>query len=168
VVTGKIKKEAVTAGKIKNGAVTTGKLADLAVTTAKLGEAAATSGKIAKDAVTNEKIAANAVTTTKIANGSVTASKLGAITVQTEKSAVAAGVGGSANVDCPVGQRAISGGGAWNTFNKELSFLSTRPIRSSADTEQMADGEVAGGWRASGFNGTGVADAILVWVLCAE
>jgi hypothetical protein len=168
VVTGKIKKEAVTAGKIKNGAVTTGKLADLAVTTAKLGEAAATSGKIAKDAVTNEKIAANAVTTTKIANGSVTASKLGPITVQTETASVPTGGNGSVNVDCPPGQRAISGGGSWDVFAAELFFLATRPIRSSADTGQMADGEVAGGWRASGRNNTGGPVDILVWVLCAE
>ncbi len=78
--------------------------------------------------------------------------KLGSITVQTETVAVPKETSGSANVDCPAGQRAISGGGAWDTFTKGLSFLSSRPIRSSADNAQMADGEVAGGWRSSGFN----------------
>jgi hypothetical protein len=178
IKTGKIVKEAVTAGKIKkaavtesrlaDGAVTTNKLADNAVTTPKVAADAVTTAKIANDAVTAEKIAANAVTGTKIANGVVTASKLGPITVQTETVPVGAGVGGSANVDCPAGQRAISGGGAWNTFNKDLSFLSTRPIRNSIDNGQMGDGEVAGGWRASGFNAAAGADAILVWVLCIE
>jgi hypothetical protein len=177
IKTGKIVKEAVTAGKIKNAAITTGKLAgaavtneklaDNSVTTTKIAKEAVSSEKIAKEAVTAEKIAANAISAAKIANGSISANKLGPITVQTETVAVPKEADGSANVDCPAGQRAISGGGAWNTFNKELSFLSSRPIRSSADNGQMADGEVAGGWRASGHNGTTAPDAILVWVLCA-
>ena len=157
VKTGKIVKEAVKAGKLAKGAVTTEKIADLAVTTPKL----------ANDAVTNEKIAANAITGAKIANGTVSASKLGAITVQTETASVPNGGNGSVNVDCPVGQRAISGGGSWNVFEANLFFLATRPIRNSADVGQMADGEVAGGWRASGRNTTGVPVDILVWVLCA-
>jgi len=126
------------------------------------------SGKLAKDSVLTDKIAPDAVTTGKIAGGAVTAEKIGAITVQTEKSTVNAEVGGSANVNCPAGQRAISGGGAWSTFSKDLSFLSTRPIRSAADNGQMSDGQVAGGWRASGQNESVSADSILVWVLCIE
>lgn len=168
IKTGKIVKEAVTAGKIKKAAVNESRLADGAVTTNKLADNAVTTPKIAKDAVSAEKIAANAVTTAKILNGAVSSAKLGAITVQTEQASVGAGVGGSANVDCPAAQRAISGGGAWNVFSKDLLFLSSRPIRSSADTGQMADGEVANGWRTSGFNNTGVAQIILVWVLCAS
>lgn len=168
IKTGKIVKEAVVTGKIKNGAVNEAKLADAAVTTAKLADNAVTAPKIAKDAVTSEKIAANAVTTAKILNGAVSSAKLGAITVQTEQASVGAGVGGSANVDCPAGQRAISGGGAWGIFSKDLLFLSSRPIRSSADNGQMADGQVANGWRTSGFNNTGAAATILVWVLCAS
>jgi hypothetical protein len=178
VLTGKIKKEAVTAGKIKNAAITTGKLAaggvtneklaDNAVTSTKIAKEAVTSEKIAKDAVTAEKIAANAITAAKIANGSISANKLGAITVQTETVAVPKETSGSANVDCPAGERAISGGGAWNEFIKGLSFLSSRPIRSSTDNAQMADGEVAGGWRSSGFNESPTTGtSILVWVLCA-
>ena len=178
IKTGKIVKEAVTAGKIKKGAVTesriadnavtNGKIADNAVTTTKIAKDAVTAEKIAKEAVTNEKIAANAVTGAKIANGTISSSKLGAITVQTERAVITAGTGGSANVDCLAGQRAISGGGAWDLFSKELSFLSTRPIRNSGDTEQMADNEVAGGWRASGFNETAASHEIIVWVLCAS
>jgi trimeric autotransporter adhesin len=156
------------ANQIKANAITTGKIKKAAVTASKLKDGSVTNTKIADNAVTTGKIADSAVTGAKIASGAVTASKLGAITVQTAKQAVAASAGDSANVDCPAGQRAISGGGAWNTFNKDLSFLSTRPIRSSTDTGQMANGEVAGGWRASGFNATGAPDTILVWVLCAQ
>jgi hypothetical protein len=186
VKTGKIVKEAVTAGKIKNGAVNESKLADGAVTTNKVADNAVTSLKIAKDAVTEAKIAKDAVTTEKIAkdavtaekiakevvsaeklaNGSVTAGKLAAITVQTESVVVGAGGSGSANVACPAGQRAISGGGAWDTFNKDLSYLSTRPIVSLANLNAMTDGQVPGGWRSSGTNGTGANASIQVWVLC--
>ncbi|MGC1851396.1 MAG: hypothetical protein WA687_03025 [Solirubrobacterales bacterium] len=178
IKTGKIVKEAVTAGKIKkaavnesrlaDGAVTTNKLADNAVTTPKIAADAVTTAKIAKEAVTNEKIAANAVTDANIANGAISANKLGAITVQTETATVATGGDGSANVECPAGQRAISGGGAWDIFAANLSFLSTRPIRSVLDNGQMADGEVALGWRASGHNASGSPVDILVWVLCAS
>ena len=168
IKTGKIVKEAVTKGKIKNGAVSESKLADGAVTTNKIADNAVTTPKIAKDAVTTEKIAANAINNAKIGNGALSANKLAGITVQTESASVAAGAGGSANVDCPAGQRAISGGGAWNIFSKDLLYLSSRPIKSTADVTQMADGEVAGGWRASGFNNTGAAQLILVWVLCAS
>lgn len=168
ITTGKIKKEAVAAGKIKTGAVTTDKLASSAVTSDKIADNAVTTNKIANNAVTTAKIADNAVTGVKIANGSISASKLGPITVQTETASVANNADGSANVDCPAGQRAISGGGAWDVFATGLSFLSSRPIRSSADPGQMADGEVAGGWRASGHNTSGAPVGILVWVLCAQ
>jgi hypothetical protein len=169
VKTGKIAKEAVTAGKLKKGAVTETKLADGAVTTNKIADNSVTTGKIVNDAVTAEKIASNAITEAKIANGAVSASKLGVITVQTETAPVPKESSNSANVDCPAGQRAISGGGAWNDFLKGLSFLSTRPIKSSADTAQMADGEVAGGWRSSGTNeNTTTGTSIVVWVLCIQ
>lgn len=186
VKTGKIVKEAVTAGKIKNGAVleskigdaavTTNKLADNAVTTPKIANDAVNGDKIAKDAVNTDEIAKNAVTAEKIANevvsaeklanGSVTAGKLAAITVQTESVVVAPGGNGSANVACPADQRAISGGGAWDTFNKDLSYLSTRPIVSLANVNAMTAGQVPGGWRSSGTNGTGANASIQVWVLC--
>lgn len=168
ITTGKIKKEAVAAGKLKAGAVATGKIAKDAVTSEKIADNAVTTTKIADSAVTTAKIADNAVTAAKIANGSISASKLGAITVQTETAPVAKESSASVNVDCPAGQRAISGGGAWNEFIKGLSFLSSRPIRSSIDNGQMADGEVAGGWRTSGFNESASATSILVWVLCAQ
>jgi hypothetical protein len=96
IVTGKIKKEAVTEGKIKsgaigttrlaNGAVTAGKLAtgavganqlaDGAVTAAKLGGNAVGNGNIADGAVNGTKITDGAVTSGKIANGAVTPDKL--------------------------------------------------------------------------------------------
>jgi len=164
----KLANDAVSTDKIANDAVNTDKIANDAVSTDKIGTDAVTTGKIANDAVTADKIAANAVTTAKILNGAVDANKLGAITVQTESFAIPPAQGNSANVDCPAGQRAISGGGAWDEFNNSLSFLSTRPIRSTADVFVMADGEVPGGWRASGFNGTGATHSILVWVLCLE
>jgi hypothetical protein len=164
----KLKKNSVATAKIVNQAVRTNKVANGAIVTDKLGDAAVTTDKLGDAAVTTDKLGDLAVTTGKVANASISAGKLSSITAQTESSAVGANSGGSANVDCPAGQRAISGGGAWNTFSKNLVFLSTRPIRSSADTGQMADGEVAGGWRASGYNDTGVADSILVWVLCIE
>jgi hypothetical protein len=175
---GKLAKNAIATNRLRDGVVSTDKIADQAVTGGKLADLAVTTGKIADDAVTSDKIATEAVITgkiakesvlaDKIANGAVTGGKLGSITVQTEKSTVNANSGGSANVDCPAGQRAISGGGAWNTFSKDLSFLSTRPIRSSADVGQMSDGQPLGGWRASGFNESALADAILVWVVCIE
>jgi hypothetical protein len=188
VTAAKVKKEAITAAKIKNGAVNAAKLAAGAVGTTQLDKAAVTGEKLAANAVTGEKLADNSVTSTKIANnavigtkiadnavtstkiaaGSVTASKLGPITVQTETATVATGGNGSVNVDCPAGQRAISGGGSWDVFEANLFFLATRPIRSSADVGQMADGEVPGGWRASGRNTTGAPVNILVWVLCIE
>jgi hypothetical protein len=178
ITTGKIKKEAVAAGKIKGGAVTTGKLADAAVTSEKVADNAVINTKIADKAVSNSKLGDSAVTlgkianeavaSAKLANGAVTASKLGTITVQTETAPVAKEASASVNVDCPAGQRAISGGGAWNEFIKGLSFLSSRPIRSSVDNGQMADGEVAGGWRTSGFNESTTPTSILVWVLCLE
>jgi len=165
---GKLAKNAIATNRLRDGVVATGKIADLAVTTDKLVDDAVTSDKIGTEAVTTGKIAKEAVLADKIANGAVTGGKLGSITVQTEKSAVGANSGGSANVDCPAGQRAIAGGGAWNTFSKDLSFLSTRPIRNSADTGQMSDGQALGGWRASGYNESASADAILVWVVCIE
>jgi hypothetical protein len=168
VATNRIRDNAVTAEKIPNGAIVTDKIGDAAVTSGKLAKDSVLTDKIADEAVTTGKIAKEAVLADKIANGAVTGGKIGAITVQTEKVTVLANSGGSANADCPAGQRAISGGGAWNTFNKELSFLSTRPIRSSADVGQMSDGQAPGGWRASGYNESALADAILVWVVCIE
>jgi hypothetical protein len=168
VTSAKIKNNAVTASKIKDAAVTNTKIADGSVTNGKLADGSVTSTKLADNSVTSTKIVDNAVTSAKIAAGSVTASKLGPITVQTEAAPVAKESAASVNVDCPAGQRAISGGGAWNEFIKGLSFLSSRPIRSSADVGQMADGEVAGGWRTSGFNESTTPTSILVWVLCAQ
>jgi hypothetical protein len=178
VKTGKIVKEAVAEGKIKNGAVTENKIGDNAVTTNKIAELGVTTGKLANDAVDNGKLANDAVSTAKLANAAVTAAKLangavtsnqlGSITVQTETVIVGAGANGSANVACPAGQRAISGGGAWDTFNKDLSYLSTRPIVSLANLNAMTDGQVPGGWRSSGTNGTGASAGIQVWVLCLQ
>ncbi len=187
IITGKIKKEAVTEGKIKAGAVgnsrlgngvvsanklapnavTGSTLADNSVTSSKLAENSVISGKIANAAVTSAKLANGAVTAAQLGNGAVNAAQLGSITVQTETVSVASGATGSANVVCLPGQRAISGGGAWSAFVPKLEFLSTRPIKSLADVEPMANGEVATGWRASGFNnGSGVTASILVWVMC--
>lgn len=169
VTAAKVKKEAITGAKIANGAVTATKLAAGAVGTAQLGKAAVTGEKLAANAVGPTNIADNAVTTTKLAAGSVTASKLGPITVETEVVPVPKNSSGSANVDCPPGQRAISGGGNWSAFIKGLSFLSSRPIRSSADNDVMADGQVAGGWRSSGSNESATeATSIQVYVLCAQ
>lgn len=154
--TGRLAPEAAKAGKIAKDAIVTNRLRDNAVATSKIQDEAILAGKIANEAVLADKIA----------NGAVNAAKLGPITAQTETVNVGANSIGSANVDCPAGQRAISGGGSWSVFAKELSFLATRPIRSSADSGLMADGEVAGGWRASGYNESGSPASILVWVLC--
>ncbi|HEX7060010.1 MAG TPA: hypothetical protein VF176_09190 [Solirubrobacterales bacterium] len=168
VTKSKLKKNAVVTAKIADQAVAAGKIANGAVGADKLGNAAVTTDKLADGAVTTGKLGNAEITTDKLADGAVTASKLGTITVETETVSVANGADGSANVDCPSGQRAISGGGAWDIFAANLSFLSSRPIRSSTDTSQMADGEVAGGWRSSGHNASGGAVSIHVWVLCAH
>jgi hypothetical protein len=166
VPTNRLRDNAVSAEKIASGSVLTDKLADESVTSGKLAKDSVLTDKILNSAVTGEKLAAASVSAGKIANGAVGAAKLGAITVQTEKASVATGSNGSVNVNCPPGQRAISGGGSWGVFAAELFFLATRPIVSSANVAQMADGQVPGGWRASGRNTTGGPVDILVWVVC--
>jgi hypothetical protein len=76
VLTGKIKKEAVTAAKLKNGAITTGKIANGAVDADRISDSGVTTAKIASGAVISEKLADNAVTTTKIAADAVTGAKV--------------------------------------------------------------------------------------------
>jgi hypothetical protein len=166
VPTNRLRDNAVSATKIASGSVLTDKLADESVTSGKLAKDSVLTDKILNSAVTGEKLAAGSVSAGKIANGAVGAAKLGAITVQTENVSVANGGNGSVNVDCPAGQRAISGGGSWGIFAADLFFLATRPIRSSADSGPMADGQVPGGWRASGRNTTGGPVEIRVWVVC--
>jgi len=178
VATNRLRDGVVATGKIADQAVTNGKLADNAVTEAKIADDAVTTGKIANDAVTSEKIGTEAVITgkiakeavlaDKIANGAVTGSKLGSISVQTEVVNVANNANGEVNVDCPAAQRAVAGGGAWGNFAADLDMLSTRPIRSSADSAPMSDNEVPGGWRAAGINKSGASSTLAVWVVCIQ
>jgi hypothetical protein len=168
VTTNRIRENAVTGDKIPNGAIVADKLAAGSVLTDKIADNAVTTGKLADEAVATGKIAKEAVLTDKIANGAVTGSKLGGIAVQTEIVNVANNANGEVNVDCPAGQRAIAGGGAWGNFAAGLELLSTRPIRSSADSAPMNDNEVPGGWRAAGINKSGVASTLAVWVVCIQ
>ncbi|HVX32655.1 MAG TPA: hypothetical protein VHA80_05880 [Solirubrobacterales bacterium] len=76
IVTGKIKKEAVTEAKIKAAAVGTSRLANDAVTTGKLADASVGTNQLANGAVTGTKLAGNAVGSADIADGAVNGAKL--------------------------------------------------------------------------------------------
>jgi hypothetical protein len=166
IVTGKIKKEAVTEGKVKAGAIGNSRLGAAAVTAPKIAANAVTNPAIANGAVNAAKLAPGAVSAAQLAPGSIGAGQLGALNLRTETAAVANNTSGSANVVCNPGERVISGGGAWGAFGEGLSFLSSRPIKSLADVGTMANGETPTGWRSSGFNKSGAANSIQVYVIC--
>ena len=176
IVTGKIKKEAVTEGKIKAAAIGNTRLGNASVTAPKIAANAVTNPAIANGSVNSAKLAPAAVTSAQLAPGAVTAAQLGpgaigaaqrgTLTLRTESAPVAVQASGSAHGVCAPGERVISGGGAWTAFGEDLSFLSTRPIKSLADTNAMATGETPTGWRSSGFNGSAAANSIQAYVIC--
>jgi hypothetical protein len=78
IVSGKIKKEAVTEAKLKAGAVGTAKLAGGAVTAAKIAAGAVGAGQLADGSVGGAKLAPGAVGNGALADGSVSGPKLAA------------------------------------------------------------------------------------------
>jgi hypothetical protein len=95
IITGKIKKEAVTEGKIKAGAIGNSRLANAAVTASKLAansvtgsalaDGSVSSGKLANNSVTAGALADESVTSSKLANNAVTAGKLADASVTSGK-----------------------------------------------------------------------------------
>jgi hypothetical protein len=95
-----------------------------------------------------------------------------AVTVEfTQASADLAGAGASAsyNAFCPSGQVAIGGGFRGDFQDSEQTNVgSSRPSRSTGDTEPPLDGESYTGWRITVVNETGVAGIRPeVWAICA-
>jgi hypothetical protein len=80
------------------------------------------------------------------------------------------GIKASYDVYCPAGQRAIGGGGRSDDQNsEEASVTSSRPAKSSTDTEPPADGGTFLGWRITASNTAGGVTAGIrpeVWVVC--
>ena len=83
---------------------------------------------------------------------------------------LADGAKASYDVYCPAGQRAIAGGGRGDdSASEEASVTSSRPAKSSSDTEPPADGGTFLGWRITVKNLVGgVTTGIRpeVWVIC--
>jgi trimeric autotransporter adhesin len=94
---------------LQDQVVTTDKLGDLAVTSAKLGAASVTSGKLADGAVRADRLA----TLTRRSSAPVN---------------VGIGQVESATANCDPNERAVSGGGNWNTIiNPDLAILASFP-----------------------------------------
>ena len=83
---------------------------------------------------------------------------------------LADGTKGNYDVYCPAGQRAIAGGGRGDdTASEGTVVTSSRPAKSSSDTEPPADGGTFLGWRITVLNPTGgITTGIRpeVWVVC--
>jgi trimeric autotransporter adhesin len=114
IVTGKIKKEAVTEAKLKAGAVGTAKLAGGAVTAAKLGASAVGAGQLANGSVDGSKLAAGAVGPGNLADGSVGGSKLAAGAVTPDKLSQAYLPADTVGV--PLAGVSVESGGTLRTF----------------------------------------------------
>jgi hypothetical protein len=83
---------------------------------------------------------------------------------------LADGTKGNYDVYCPAGQRAIGGGARGDdTASEGTVVTSSRPAKSSSDTEPPADGGTFLGWRATVLNPAGgITTGIKpeVWVIC--
>jgi hypothetical protein len=144
---------------IADSAVTSAKIGGGQVKNSDIGSNAVTSGKIADGTIVSADMADQAIISTKIADSAVTSSKLagGAVKPNVHKLeggnfGIAPGAFGSADLDCPAGEK-VTGGGFEVGGTNQVNVVQSEPFDENT-------------WKVSAFNADRVIHSIQPWAVC--